>query len=202
MVQRLHKLSPRLSLCSFVILVISSIISCRAGEIESPDLRSSHALIFSNISVATGSMLCKCRLEDMCCDAALRMMARKIFSPLWQLVGSRLLLSLSSISLLYRYQFSIFKFMLERCCIGLIVTSICKLMRIGRWSESRFVFVCQLVEVITEADANETSGALGLAVPANLVGESKLRIPKLEPDTMLSNMVPLKSVELKYHDEW
>ena len=31
-------------------------------------------------------------------------------------------------------------------------------MRIARWSEIRFVFVCQLVEVITEADTNETSG--------------------------------------------
>ena len=36
-------------------------------------------------------------------------------------------------------------------------------MRIGRWSEPRFVFVCQLVEVTREADANETSGELGLA---------------------------------------
>ena len=75
-------------------------------------------------------------------------------------------------------------------------------MRIGRWSEPRFVFVCQLVEVIREADANETSGELGLALPGNLVGESQFRIPKLEPDTMLSNMVPLVSVQLKYHDEW
>ena len=49
-------------------------------------------------------------------------------------------------------------------------------MRIGRWSESRFVF--QLVEVIREADANETSGELGLALPGKLVGESKFRIPK------------------------
>ena len=53
------------------------------------------------------------------------------------------------------------------------MTSICKLMRIGRWSEPRFVFVCQLVEVIREADANETSGELGLALPVNLVGESQ-----------------------------
>ena len=75
-------------------------------------------------------------------------------------------------------------------------------MRIGRWSEPRFVFVCQLVEVISEADANETSGELGLALPGYLVGESQLRIPKLEPDTILSNIVPLESVELKYHDEW
>ena len=82
------------------------------------------------------------------------------------------------------------------------MTSICKLMRIGRWSEPRFVFVCQLVEVIKEADTNETSGELELAVPGNLVGESQLRIAKLEPDTMLSNIVPLESVELEYHDEW
>ena len=75
-------------------------------------------------------------------------------------------------------------------------------MRIGRWSEPRFVFVCQLVEVIREADANETSGELGLALSGYLVGESQFRIPKLELDTMLSNIVPLVSVELEYHDEW
>ena len=89
-----------------------------------------------------------------------------------------------------------------RCSIGFIVTSICKLRRIGRWSEPRFVFVCQLVEVIREVDANETLGELGLAFPDNLVGESQLRIPKLEPDTILSNIVPLESVELEYPDEW
>ena len=33
-------------------------------------------------------------------------------------------------------------------------------MRIGRWSEPRFVFVCQLVEVIREANANETLGKM------------------------------------------
>ena len=82
--------------------------------------------------------------------------------------------------------------------IGLIVKSICKLMRINRWSEPRFVFVCQLVEVIREADANETSGEDGLALPGSLVGESQLRIPKLEPDIMFSNRVSLVSVEL-YH---
>ena len=60
-------------------------------------------------------------------------------------------------------------------------------------SEPRFVFVCQLVEVIREADANETG---------ELVGESQFRIPTLEPDTMLSNIVPIVSVDLEYHDEW
>ena len=157
---------------------------------------------FSNISLGTGSVLC--RPEVMWCDAALRMMARKIFSPFWQLVGSRVLLNLSSISLLYRSQFAFFRLMLERCssCIGLIVTYICKLMRNGRWSEPRFAFVCQLVEVIREADANETSGELGLELHGNVVGESQFKIPKLEPDTILSNIVPLESVELQYYDEW
>ena len=67
-------------------------------------------------------------------------------------------------------------------------------MRIGRWSQPRFV--CQLVEVIREADANETSGEDGLALPGGLVGESQLRIPKFEPET---NLV---SVELEHHAEW
>ena len=56
----------------------------------------------SSISAGTGSSLSLWRPVGMWCDAALRIMARKIFSPFWQLVGSRLLLSLSSISLLYR----------------------------------------------------------------------------------------------------
>ena len=73
-------------------------------------------------------------------------------------------------------------------------------MRIGRWSEPRFVFVCQLIKVIREADANETSEELGLALPSNLVDKSQLRIPNFEPDTMLSNIVFLESVELEYHD--
>ena len=65
-------------LCLFVILVISSFISCRAGKVESLDLRSSRALIFSNISVGTGSVLSRCRPEGMWCDAVLIIMARKI----------------------------------------------------------------------------------------------------------------------------
>ena len=138
--------------CSFVVLVISSFICCRAGEVGSLDLRSSRALIFSNISAGTGSVLIRCRPEGICRDAAFRMMVRKIFSPFWQFDGSRLLLSLSSISLLYRSQYAFFKLKLIRWGMGLIVWSICKLTRIGRWSEPRFVFVCQLVEVIREAD--------------------------------------------------
>ena len=69
------------STCSFVIFVISSFISGSAGEVESLNLRSSHALILSNISVGTGSVLIWCCPEGMWCDAALRIMARQIFSP-------------------------------------------------------------------------------------------------------------------------
>ena len=83
--------------------------------------------------------------------------------------------------------------------MGLIVRSICKPRMIGRWSEPRFVFVCQLVEVIREADANETSEEDGLALHGSLYGESHLRIPKLEPDIIFSNRVPLVSVEIVYH---
>ena len=97
---------------------------------------------------------------------------------------------------------SFFRLKLVRWGMGLIVWPICKLMRIGRWSERRFVFVYQLVEVIREADANETSGEDGLALPGSLVGESQLRIPKLEPDTTFFNRVPLVFVELEYHAEW
>ena len=71
-------------------------------------------------------------------------------------------------------------------------------MRIDRWSEPRFVLVCQWVEMIREADANETSGEDGLVLFGSLVSESQLRIPEI----MLSNMMPLVSVELGYHDEW
>ena len=45
-------------------------------------------------------------IESVSSKAALRMTTREIITPFWQLVGSRLLLNLSSISLLYRSQFA------------------------------------------------------------------------------------------------
>ena len=68
--------------------------------------------------------------------------------------------------------------------------------------QHRFVFVCQLVEVIKEADANETSGEAGLVLHGSLVGESQLRIPKLEPDIIFSIRVPLVSLVLEYYADW
>ena len=57
---------------------MSSFISGRAGEVGSLDLRLSRVLIFSNISVGTGTVLIRCRPEGMWCDSAFRIMARKI----------------------------------------------------------------------------------------------------------------------------
>ena len=65
-------------------------------------------------------------------------------------------------------------------------------MRIVRWFEPWLVFVCQLVEMIKEAD--ETSRDDGLALLGSLVGESQLRIPKFESEIMFSNMVPLYTI--------
>ena len=56
--------------------------------------------------------------------------------------------------------------------------------------------------MIRETADNETSGEDGLALPVSLVGESQLRIPKLEPYIIFSNRVPHVSVELEYHAEW
>ena len=67
--------------CSFVVLVISAFICCRAGEVGSLYLRSSRALILSHISAGSGSVLIRCRPEGIGRDAAFRMMVRKIFSP-------------------------------------------------------------------------------------------------------------------------
>ena len=43
-------------------------------------------IILFNICAGTGSVLIRCRPEGICCDAAFRMMVRKIFSPFWQFV--------------------------------------------------------------------------------------------------------------------
>ena len=76
--------------CSFVVLVISSFICGRAGEVGSLDLRSYHHFQYFT---GTGSVLIRCRPEGIWCDATFRMMVRKIFSPFWQLVGIRLFLN-------------------------------------------------------------------------------------------------------------
>ena len=57
---------------------------------------------------------------------------------------------------------------------------VCNPLRMCRWSELMVVCVCHSDEVMSEADANDTSGELGSALPWSLVGESVFRNAKLE----------------------
>ena len=75
-------------------------------------------------------------------------------------------------------------------------------MRIGRWSEPSVVFVFQLVEVIREEDANETTGELGVALLGSLVGVSQLRMPKSELQIESAKFFPLVSVDVACQKEW
>ena len=75
-------------------------------------------------------------------------------------------------------------------------------MRIGRWFEPRFVFVCQLVEVVIGIVVSDKFWEYGLALFESLVVESRLSIPMFKPKFMLFSMVPLVSIELEYHAEW
>ena len=75
-------------------------------------------------------------------------------------------------------------------------------MRIGRWYEPSVVIVFQLVEVIREEDANETSGELGVALLGNLVGVSQFRMPKSELQIESAKFFPLVSVDVACQEEW
>ena len=87
--------------------LISSLICDRAGEVGSRDLTSSRALTMSTMSAGRASVWSSlCLPEGMCCDAAVKMAARSIFSTCWQSVGSGSVLSVSSMSLLYLSQFA------------------------------------------------------------------------------------------------
>ena len=48
----------------------------------------------------------------------------------------------------------------------------------GRWYVPRFIFVCHLAEVKREADVNDSSVELGLALIDSQDGKSQIKIPK------------------------
>ena len=79
---------------------------------------------------------------------------------------------------------------------------VCNPIRTGRWSELMVVCVCHLDKVMREADANDTSGELGLAFPGNLVGESVFRTAKLEMLTESASWYPIISVVPECQSEW
>ena len=60
---------------------------------------------------------------------------------------------------------------------------VCNPIRRGRWSELMVVCVCHSDEVMRDADANDTSGELGSALPVSLVSKSVFRTAKLEIQT-------------------
>ena len=71
---------------------------------------------------------------------------------------------------------------------------VCNLIRMDRWSELMVVCVCHSDEVVREADANDTSGDLGLEFPGSLVGKSGFRTTKLEMLIESASWLPLLSV--------
>ena len=75
-------------------------------------------------------------------------------------------------------------------------------MRMGRWSELMVVCVCHSDEVMREADANDTSGELGSALPGSIMGESVFRTAMLEMLMESANLVPLVSVVPECQSEW
>ena len=68
---------------------------------------------------------------------------------------------------------------------------VCNTIRMGIWSERMVVCVCHSDEVMREADANDTSGELGLAFPGSIVGESVFRTAKLDMLTESASWLPL-----------
>ena len=70
---------------------------------------SSRLVITSSISAGTGSSWSLCRPVGKWCDAALSRIVRRIFSSLWQFVGRKRLLRVSSTSCLYLSQLAFFR---------------------------------------------------------------------------------------------
>ena len=83
-------------LCSQMRFWMSLFSLGSSDEVQSLLRRSSHLLITSIISAGTGSSWSLCRPVGMWCDAALSRIVRRIFSSLWQSVGSERLLRAAS----------------------------------------------------------------------------------------------------------
>ena len=80
-----------------------------SGEVRSLLRGSSRLVITSSISAGTCSLWSLCRPVWMWCDAALSRIVRRIFSSLWQSVGSERLLRAASTSSLYLSQLAFFR---------------------------------------------------------------------------------------------
>ena len=96
-------------LCSQMRFWMSLFSLGSSGEVRSLLLRSSRLVITFSISAGTGSLWSLCRPVGMWCDAALSRIVRRIFSSLWQSVGSERLLRAASTSSLYLSQLAFFR---------------------------------------------------------------------------------------------
>ena len=96
-------------LCSQMRFWMSLFSLGSSGEVRSLLRRSSRLVITSSISAGTGSSWSLCRPVGMWCDAVLSRIVRRIFSSLWQSVGSERLLRAASTSSLYLSQLAFFR---------------------------------------------------------------------------------------------
>ena len=96
-------------LCSQMRFWMSLFSLGSSGEMRSLLRRSSRLVNTSSISAGTFSSWSMCRPVGMWCDAALSRIVRRIFSSLWQFVGSERLLRAASTSSLYMSQLDFFR---------------------------------------------------------------------------------------------
>ena len=96
-------------LCSQMRFWMSLFSLGSSGEVRSLLRRSSRLVITSSISAGTCSSWSLCRPVAIWCDAALSRIVRRIFSSLWQSVGSERLLRAASTSSLYLSQLAFFR---------------------------------------------------------------------------------------------
>ena len=96
-------------LCSQMRFWMSLFSLGSSGEVWSLLRKSSRLVITSSISAGTGSSWRMCRPVGMWYDAPLSRIVRRIFSSLWQSVGSERLLWAASTSSLYLSQLAFFR---------------------------------------------------------------------------------------------
>ena len=96
-------------LCSQMRFWMSLFSFGSSGEVRSLLRRSPRLVITSSIFAGTCSSWSLCRPVGMWCDAALSRIVRRIFSSLWQSVGSERLLRAASTSSLYLSQLAFFR---------------------------------------------------------------------------------------------
>ena len=79
---------------------------------------------------------------------------------------------------------------------------VCNPIRMSIWSELMVLCVCHSDEVMSETDANDTSGELGSVFPGSLVGETVFRTAPLEILNESASWLPFVSVVPECQSAW